>query len=499
MLILTSIDSKIKYDKFFEDDFLVMFKFSSKPSLEQLRIDHVNFNYDKMKWGAYQTPRNLVLALFGEVGELLCDIKDEYKSFSSLASPQKPQLVHQKKRNNKNDVDHAEDNNKDSDIKYYELVLNELIDVFSYLICIAYECGVDIAKPEEGYKLGRNTFSDISWDELEVSSFYLVNLKSNASLARNLYKLVVAASNICDHIQWKIVEKKLENLQDKDKEQIDKVIKNIFCHIVAIASQYHLDVPRLLHEKNCLTSEKYSASIGVLSKENVFQERYSSLKVFRKKNSVVTRDFSINKPDSGLKESDNIHKLLCSLVSAAGLISEIFQWDEEVHHIILSDAKQAHLSKQLSNFVYCIVRIAQYYQLLLGTSFAKKMRKNILKYPVSLAANSAEKYNNLSTGEDPSNEGEPIIGDISTISAAADLMTSFTNDRNWSQFHTPRCLTIAMFGEVGEVVELFTESDCPNLESLQDELSDCLAYSLELAYVTEVDICGALHHYFPEA
>ncbi|XP_045171925.2 dCTP pyrophosphatase 1-like [Mercenaria mercenaria] len=45
------------------------FKFSDEPSLEKIRELQQKFAADR-NWGQYHTPRNLLLALVGEVGEL---------------------------------------------------------------------------------------------------------------------------------------------------------------------------------------------------------------------------------------------------------------------------------------------------------------------------------------------------------------------------------------------------------------------------------------------
>lgn len=45
------------------------FKFSEEPSLERLRSVQTQFVVER-NWQQFQTPRNLLLALVGEVGEL---------------------------------------------------------------------------------------------------------------------------------------------------------------------------------------------------------------------------------------------------------------------------------------------------------------------------------------------------------------------------------------------------------------------------------------------
>jgi len=77
---------------------------------------------------------------------------------------------------------------------------------------------------------------------------------------------------------------------------------------------------------------------------------------------------------------------------------------------------------------------------------------------------------------------------------------AFVDEREWSQFHTPRSLALAMVGEVGEVCELLQwrgdAGASPGLpgwtdderEALADELSDVLSYVVRLADVTDIDL-----------
>uniref|UniRef100_A0A3P9L403 dCTP pyrophosphatase 1 n=1 Tax=Oryzias latipes TaxID=8090 RepID=A0A3P9L403_ORYLA len=91
---------------------------------------------------------------------------------------------------------------------------------------------------------------------------------------------------------------------------------------------------------------------------------------------------------------------------------------------------------------------------------------------------------------------EPTIEDIRRMQA------EFTDERDWSQFHQPRNLLLAMVGEVGEVAELFqwrgevaeglpgwTESE---REQLAHELSDVMIYLVELAEKCRVDLPQAV-------
>ncbi|MGL5405952.1 MAG: nucleotide pyrophosphohydrolase [Propionibacteriaceae bacterium] len=80
---------------------------------------------------------------------------------------------------------------------------------------------------------------------------------------------------------------------------------------------------------------------------------------------------------------------------------------------------------------------------------------------------------------------------------------AFNRDRDWTQFHDPKSLILALIGEVGELAELFqwipadraTESF--HYEDRQqraaEEMSDILIYLLDLATVLDIDLIEAAH------
>ncbi len=92
------------------------FKFSEKPSLEELRSIQSKFIADR-NWKQFQAPRNLLLAMVAEVGEL-AEIF-QWKGECNPGLPDWPQ----------NEREHLE---------------QELSDVFIYLIRLAEECHVDL-------------------------------------------------------------------------------------------------------------------------------------------------------------------------------------------------------------------------------------------------------------------------------------------------------------------------------------------------------------------
>ena len=109
-----------------------------------------------------------------------------------------------------------------------------------------------------------------------------------------------------------------------------------------------------------------------------------------------------------------------------------------------------------------------------------------------------------------------------TLEQLRRLQESWVIERNWTQYHTPRNLVLALVGEVGELAELFqwrgevacslpgwTESrksksqhlskrmkfsypGIPEREHLGEELSDVFLYLVRLADVCAVDLVSSI-------
>lgn len=82
------------------------------------------------------------------------------------------------------------------------------------------------------------------------------------------------------------------------------------------------------------------------------------------------------------------------------------------------------------------------------------------------------------------------------------VLEDFAQARNWSQFHSPKNLVMALSGEVGELTALFqwlTEEQSRSIDStselaqnIQDEMADVLLYLTRLASVLGVDLNTAV-------
>lgn len=79
----------------------------------------------------------------------------------------------------------------------------------------------------------------------------------------------------------------------------------------------------------------------------------------------------------------------------------------------------------------------------------------------------------------------------------ASLINSFSDERDWGQFHSPRNLVLALTGEVGELAELIQWIPDSGIHAFfqttsqrdrfAEELADILIYALRLAAVTGID------------
>ncbi len=98
---------------------------------------------------------------------------------------------------------------------------------------------------------------------------------------------------------------------------------------------------------------------------------------------------------------------------------------------------------------------------------------------------------------------------MSDLQALRDRMRKFTADRQWSTYHDPKSVLLALVGEVGELAELFQwlpadgARDLAQQEPLRtragEELSDVLLYLVLLADVLGIDLAAAADAKLAEA
>ena len=78
-------------------------------------------------------------------------------------------------------------------------------------------------------------------------------------------------------------------------------------------------------------------------------------------------------------------------------------------------------------------------------------------------------------------------------------LKDFAKERDWEQFHTPKNLSLALAGEVGELCELVqwksdTEiaDEVVGSEAFADEVADILIYTVRLATVAGINLDKAI-------
>jgi len=89
-----------------------------------------------------------------------------------------------------------------------------------------------------------------------------------------------------------------------------------------------------------------------------------------------------------------------------------------------------------------------------------------------------------------------------TLSELKEKVKDFTNEREWTKYHTVKNLTMSIAIEAAELMELFqwVKEDNQNqkiqdpseLKKLEEELADVVIYCLSLANATNIDISSAV-------
>ena len=88
------------------------------------------------------------------------------------------------------------------------------------------------------------------------------------------------------------------------------------------------------------------------------------------------------------------------------------------------------------------------------------------------------------------------------MKSLASRLRKFADDRDWNQFHSPKNLSMALAGEMGELIEHFqwlTEEESKNLSGqklaeVEEEIADIFIYLLRLSDQLDVDIVQAVEN-----
>jgi dCTP diphosphatase len=104
-----------------------------------------------------------------------------------------------------------------------------------------------------------------------------------------------------------------------------------------------------------------------------------------------------------------------------------------------------------------------------------------------------------SATQDPATSPAKPLVEVSGLQEAVAL---FARERDWAPFHSPKNLSMALAGEVGELLELFqwlsedasrrVAHEAATARRVRDEIADVLLYLVRLAAVLEVDLDEAV-------
>jgi len=93
----------------------------------------------------------------------------------------------------------------------------------------------------------------------------------------------------------------------------------------------------------------------------------------------------------------------------------------------------------------------------------------------------------------------PKIPTPDSLDGLREQLAAFAEERDWTQFHSPKNLAMALIAECAELVEHFqwlTEEQSAALdddkrEAVSEELADVLIYLIRIADQLDIDLIGA--------
>lgn len=104
----------------------------------------------------------------------------------------------------------------------------------------------------------------------------------------------------------------------------------------------------------------------------------------------------------------------------------------------------------------------------------------------------------------PADSARPSADATTTVAELRKILADFVAERDWSQFHSPKNVSMALAIEVAELMEHFqwltTEAsrqladDPQKLAAVGEELADVVGYSLALANELGIDVSSAIRN-----
>lgn len=93
----------------------------------------------------------------------------------------------------------------------------------------------------------------------------------------------------------------------------------------------------------------------------------------------------------------NAKDLATALIIESAELLEHFRYksEKEVEELFKNPEKREHISEEMADILFPLLRLAQKYNVDLADVFKRKMEKNAKKYPIDKAKGSNKKYNEL--------------------------------------------------------------------------------------------------------
>ncbi|KAF4664486.1 hypothetical protein FOL47_005097 [Perkinsus chesapeaki] len=151
---------------------------------------------------------------------------------------------------------------------------------------------------------------------------------------------------------------------------------------------------------------------------------------------------------------------------AAGLVAETLQWKGDTGRsgVDLSEGEAEKLHDRLHDLLRLLLITANCVGVDVSEAAGLKMAKNKRKYPADIVRGSSAKYDEYKSYSHARQAGGALeVHAVETLGQMAEEMSNFAKARDWLQYHTPRNLTLALCGEVGELCELLVEPEVPSM------------------------------------
>lgn len=99
--------------------------------------------------------------------------------------------------------------------------------------------------------------------------------------------------------------------------------------------------------------------------------------------------------------------------------------------------------------------------------------------------------------------GPPATDESTPVAELKQLVADFVDERDWSRFHAPKNIAMALAVEASELMEHFqwmeaeesrrVPGDAAKLAEVGEELADVIGYSLAMANQLGIDISTTMH------